>query len=244
MKQITSIKNEFVKELGKLSDYKEQKRQGKFLIEGYHLIEEALKAGFLEKVLITKEEDAIATVPNIMVTEEIIKKLAKTANPQPILGICHIVDSQEIVGDHILILDGISDPGNMGTIIRTALGFNISTIIISADSCNLYNDKVIRATQGAIFHMNFVIMDPLLVITELKKQGILVIGTSLQASKPLEAITGVLRYALVLGNEARGISKEVANNVDINIKIAINPALESLNVAIAGAIIMHYLQMK
>lgn len=241
MKTITSPTNPFIKDLMKLYDSGERKQKNKFLVEGYHLVNEAKQAGVLDIVLISNEDDFIDGVTNILVTNDIINKLSKTKTPQGIMGVCNIKTNQVITGSKFLLLDNVSDPGNLGTIIRTALGFNIDSIIISPDSVDIYNDKVIRSTQGALFKIPIIEMDIISAINKLKQDNIYIIGSSLNNSVSLKTLNKVDKYAIILGNEAQGITAEVLSNTDINVKIEINEQLESLNVAIAGAILLFYL---
>jgi TrmH family RNA methyltransferase len=234
MKKITSINNEYIKELVRLHEKKHRDRQQRFLVEGYHLLLEA--KDLLEKVLIVDEKDEVIGVENILVTNEIINKVGFTKTPQPIIGVCRYFPKYTLTGERFLLLDRLQDPGNIGTLVRSAVGFDIDMVVLSDDSVDLYNDKFIRATQGALFKTK--------VIGELKKQKIKIIGTSLEASKDLEEIAGEKKYAIILGNEASGVSKNLLEMTDVNVKIKINPTLESLNVGVAGGIIMHYLAMK
>ena len=243
MREITSTSNVFIKELIKFYDRKMREAEKKFLIEGYHLVKEASEANLLEQVLVVDCKDAIYDVPTIIVTYEIIQKLSKTTNPQPIIGVCKMPNTNKIIGNHILILDDVNDPGNLGTLIRSALGFNVSTIILSPNTVDCYNDKVIRATQGAIFKVNIIVMDLVDAINEIKKMKISVIGTTLENSVGLDSLKNLNGYALLLGNEARGVSKNLLDLCDLNVRINMNSKLESLNVAVAGSIIMHYLDL-
>ena len=138
-------------------------------------------------------------------------------------------------------MDNINDPGNMGTLIRSSLGFGIDTIVISNDSVDVFNEKVIRASQGAIFNVNIVYADLLTVIEKLKAQSVKVIGTSLESSVDLKEVGKLEKYAIILGNEANGVKKEILNETDTNVRIKMDSKLESLNVAVAGSIIMYYL---
>ncbi|HKM29383.1 MAG TPA: RNA methyltransferase [Bacilli bacterium] len=242
MKKITSLTNEYVKELVKLHDKKYRDDKRKFIIEGYNLISEAKEA--LETVLIVDEKDMVAGVENILVTEEIINKIAFTKTPQKIIGICNYLEDFKLTGERFLLLDQLQDPGNVGTLVRSALGFAIDLVIFSKGSVDIYNDKFIRATQGALFKIKIITGDLPEIILELKKQEVKIIGTSLSSSVSLEAITSEKKYALILGNEANGVSKELLELTDVNVKIAINPLLESLNVGVAGGIILHYLASK
>ena len=238
MKVITSINNPFIKDLTKLKQKKYRDIEKRFLVEGYHLVNEAKK--YLDLVLITNEKDLINGVENILVNEEIIKKLSFTTTPQNIIGLCHYFEEDRVVGDKVLILDNLQDPGNIGTLIRSSLGFNMSSVILSNDSVDIYNDKLIRSTQGAIFKTNVICCDIKVVIDELKKKGIKVYGTSLSNGKPLGKFEKVEKYAIVLGNEGNGVREEILKMCDDNIFIEMDRRLESLNVAISGAIIMHY----
>lgn len=242
MKKITSLTNEYVKELVKLHDKKYRDDKRKFIIEGYNLISEAKEA--LETVLIVDEKDMVTGIENILVTEEIINKIAFTKTPQKIIGICNYLEDFKLTGERFLLLDQLQDPGNVGTLVRSALGFAIDLVIFSKGSVDIYNDKFIRATQGALFKIKIITGDLPEIILELKKQEVKIIGTSLSSSVSLEAITSEKKYALILGNEANGVSKELLELTDVNVKIAINPLLESLNVGVAGGIILHYLASK
>lgn len=240
MKEITSLNNEYIKYLCKLKEKKARTVEKKFIIEGYHLVNEAYKANILKEILLTEDTNDYTDIAKIKVTEAIIKKISTTVNPQNIIGICDITFKKEIKGTKILLLDNINDPGNLGTLIRSSLGFGIETIVLSNDCVDLFNEKVIRASQGAIFKMNIIIDDLKQVITKLKKQGIKVFGTSLNSSQFLQEIDKTSKYAILLGNEANGVKEELLQSTDQNIKIEINNELESLNVAVAGSILMYY----
>lgn len=240
MKEINSLNNEYIKYLFKLKEKKFRNQEKKFIIEGYHLVKEAYKTNVLKEILVTNEINEYNDIPKIKVTEPIINKLSTTVNPQNILGICEIKDNKEIIGNKILLLDNINDPGNLGTLIRSSLGFNISTIVLSPDCVDLYNEKVIRATQGGIFKVNIIIDDLEKVIKKLQDNNIKVFGTSLESSKFLQEFKTVNKYAILLGNEANGVKDKLLKLTDENIKIEINEQLESLNVAVAGSIIMYY----
>lgn len=240
MKEITSVNNEYIKYLLKLNDKKNRYKEKKFIIEGYHLINEAYSAGLLQEILTVKKIDEYSDIPQIKVSEQIIQKLSSTVNPQGIVGICNMKSNKEILGTRILLLDNINDPGNMGTLIRSSLGFDIDTIIISEDCVDIYNNKTLRASQGSIFHSNIIVKDLNEAIRELKNNGIKVIGTSLSSSINLKECKLKNNYAILLGNEANGVREELLKLSDLNVKIEMNSKLESLNVAVAGSIIMYY----
>ena len=144
MKEISSTNNEYIKNICKLKEKKYRQQEKKFIIEGYHLVEEAKKAKVLKELLVLKYEENYKDINQIIVNEKIIEKISSTKNPQNIIGICEIVSNNTIKGNKILLLDNINDPGNMGTLIRSSLGFDIDTIIVSEDCVDIYNEKVVR----------------------------------------------------------------------------------------------------
>ena len=242
MKEITSLNNEYIKYLYKLKDKKNRYKENKFIIEGFHLVEEAYKSNSLLEILTINELSNYNDVNQIIVSETIIEKLSTTKNPQGVICICEMKKHNQLLGEKLLILDNINDPGNMGTLIRSSLGFDIDTIIISEDCVDIYNEKTIRATQGSFFNSNIYVSDDLeATINELKQRNIKIIGTSLQSSINLKDIKNIDNYAILLGNEANGVKEKLLNLTDINVKIEMNKKLESLNVAVAGSIIMYYL---
>lgn len=241
--RITSLNNAHIKELAKLYDNKERNKRGLVLVEGLHLVKEAYQLGILSEVLMVNEEDALDGVTNILVTSDIIKKLSSTSTPQQVLGVAKIENKKLVYGNTILILDGVSDPGNFGTIVRTATALGVASIIV-AGGIDIYNEKVVRATQGAIFKMPIVKMDLKEAINDLKQKDYLVLATSLRDASDLEDIKEINKYALILGNEAKGVSSDALSLCDKAIKIKMDGDMESLNVAIAGAICLYSLNNK
>ena len=182
LKKIDSLNNNYIKELLKLKLKKYRDAEKKFLVEGYHLVEEA-KDNLVE-VLIVDEKDIVEGVSNILVTKEIIKKLSFSETPQMIIGVCKYLSYNENENfNKVLLLDGLQDPGNIGTLIRSALGFGIDLVVLSNDSVDLYNDKLIRSSQGALFKVKTVQKDIKEMISLLKKHNIKVFGTSLKNGK-------------------------------------------------------------
>lgn len=241
--KITSPSNSYIKALYKLKDKKTRKQENKFIVEGAHLVEEAYKAHALLEILTTNDKyiGKYKDIKIIKVSEEIIKKLSDTTTPQDILGIAKIseyeIDYSKI--KHVLILDDVKDPGNVGTLIRTSLGFNIDLIVLSEDSCDIYNSKTIRSSQGAVFSVPCIYSALVPTLDILKKHNIKTISTSLDASTTVADISKLDKYAIILGNEANGVRDIIQEKADINVIIPINKKLESLNVAIAGAILMY-----
>ena len=243
MKEITSLSNPYIKDLSKLKDKKYLEKSDVFLVEGKHLVEEAYKNGCLKQILSDDESLFIEGVDCVKINYDIIKKITDTVNPQNIIGLVskfnNEIDIENIKS--VVILDGVSDPGNVGTIIRTAAGLGIDLVVLSNDSVDLYNPKVVRSTQGALFSMKILKCDIKKLILDIKKNGIKVFGTALDGSIELKKVSKPERFAIVLGNEAQGVKEEVLDLCDSKVKIDITDKVESLNVAIAGAIVMHYL---
>ena len=153
----------------------------------------------------------------------------------------HYFSEAKIKGaKRIIVLDDLQDPGNVGTIIRSSLGFKIDLVVMSKGSVDLYNDKVIRSTQGAIFKVKVIEKDLKEALKEIKQEGIKVFGTSLKNGEPLEDFGKVEGYAIILGNEGSGVSEEILNLCDRNIFIEMDRDLESLNVGVSAGIIMHH----
>lgn len=243
MKEITSLSNPYIKDLSKLKDKKYLEKSDVFLVEGKHLVDEAYKNGCLKQILSDDESIFIEGVDCVKVSYDIIKKITDTVNPQNIIGLVSKFNNEIDIKNikSVVILDGVSDPGNVGTIIRTAAGLGIDLVVLSNDSVDLYNPKVVRSTQGALFSMKILKCDIKKLILDIKKNGIKVFGTALDDSIELKKVSKPDKFAIVLGNEAQGIKKEVLDLCDSKVKIDITDKVESLNVAIAGAIVMHYL---
>lgn len=227
---ITSIENPKIKLISKLNMTKNRKNSKMFLVEGAHLVEEARKIGVLEEAFSLEEK-----VGYTQVNAAVMRKICNTDTVVSEVGVCHFIERKGI-GNKVLILDGIQDPGNMGALMRSAVAFNFDTIFIGDGSVDIYNSKVIRASQGAIFKLNFHFGSTVELIKSLKDYK--VYGTNVVNGKPLDEVNLVDKMAIVLGNEGNGISEEVCNLKLDNIYIPISNT-ESLNVSIAGSIIMY-----
>lgn len=246
MKIIKSINNPFISELILLKDKTIRFEKRSFLIEGFHLVEEALKLNLLDVVLSSDEKylNSINLDEKYLVTDAIIKKISTTKTPQNIIGVVKMKEDINI--DNLLskkdlklvLLDDVSDPGNMGTIIRTSCALGYDAVISSLKSVDYYNEKVVRSTQGALFRIPLIKMDLIELIDKLKTNNVAVIGTSLESSKSIKTVEAKPRFAVVFGNEAHGVSKEVLSRTDYNVIIPMESDVESLNVSVASAITM------
>lgn len=240
---ITSTNNELVKYWVKLRSIKYIKEEKRYIVETPHLVEEALKSGVVEEIIMLEGQkiDNKYDVKVNIVSSKVMKKISLLENSSVIMAVCKCEEETLSINKAVL-LDDVRDPGNVGTIIRNCVAFGIDTIVLSNNSVNKYNDKLIRSTEGMFFKINIIEADLTELIPDLKASGIKIIGTSLKGFNELKNISKTSKYAIVLGNEARGISEEVELLCDEVVYININSLCESLNVASASAIILHYME--
>ena len=237
----SSIDNSKIKELKKLQLKKYRDKNKKFLVETPHLVLEAYKSGYLEELILEENEEFSLDIKTIRVTKKVIKYLSELNSTSNVLGVCNYKKENQNIGNRILALDNIQDAGNLGTIIRSAQAFNIDTIILSEDCVDIYNPKVLRSSQGMIFHMNILKKDLNLELLKLKKSNYFIIGTKVTQGKNLKAFKNLDKFVIIMGNEGNGISNENLNLCDDFLYIDMNSKCESLNVAIATSIILYEL---
>lgn len=237
----TSTQNEKIKNLRKLNNKKYRDENSLFLIEGEHLVLEAYKNGYLKELLLEENTNLNINVPTNYLTRNVMKFIGELDNPSNIMGVCNKLIEQEELGNKILVLDNVQDPGNLGTIIRSAVAFNINTIILSDDTVDLYNSKVIRASQGMIFKINIVRQSLLEVIPDLKKQGYKIYTTNVKNGKSLKNVEKVSKFAIIMGNEGLGVKESISSLADDFLYIDMAKDCESLNVAVAASIILYEL---
>jgi TrmH family RNA methyltransferase len=249
MKRIESKKNPQVKQWKKLHTKKERDTTGQFIIEGAHLVEEALKYKQLLTSLIITESFQLPVNWNIdelevyIVTEEVMNEIGETETPQGVAAVCR-TPSYELNGaDHsILLIDAVQDPGNLGTLIRTADAAGIGGIIVGEGTVDIYNSKVLRASQGSIFHIPIIKGNLNEWIQTLKDLGHMVYGTSLEDADPYINVVPSSPFSLIVGNEGRGVHKELLSLTDKNLFIPIHGKAESLNVTVATGVLLYYLR--
>ena len=235
---ITSTSNNTIQTLIKLKQKKYRDETGYYLVEGEHLVEEAMKAKQVECLISTK--DITSDLPIVIVSNEVMSKLSFTKSPQFIMAKCKIKKENKLIdGKRYLILDDLQDPGNIGTLIRTALAFSIDQVILSNNCVDLYNDKLLRSMQGANFHINCIYDDLKTVISTLKKNNVKIIGSALENGQDIKQIKISEKMAFIVGNEGNGMNKDILQECDYVGYIPIN-TIESLNVAIAGSIMMYH----
>lgn len=240
--EITSLTNAKVKQWSKYKEKKYREQDHMFLIEGEHLIQEAKQAGIIEGIIVEQGKSHVFTAyPTYEVTKDILKKLSDRVSGTWIMAVCHY-PVYETIGRKVIVLDDVQDPGNVGTIIRTALSFGYESVVLSKYGVDLYNDKLIRSTQGALFHLPIMRGDIVEILHQLKQQGMLIYATALQNATSLQQInTRNTDIALVFGNEGVGVSSQVLELSDYRVCIEMQ-TFESLNVAIAAAICMYEFQ--
>ncbi|MFC0557882.1 TrmH family RNA methyltransferase [Halalkalibacter alkalisediminis] len=248
MKRIDSVKNEHVKRWKKLKTKKGRETTGRFLIEGYHLVEEAIKAQKLvEYILLTEGANPPATLSLqnedvIIVSDQIMKELSETETPQGIAAVCVLPSEPDVerLEGQFLLIDRVQDPGNLGTMIRTADAAGMTGVILGEGSVDVFNSKVIRASQGSIFHLPVMKGNLQEWVLRLKHAMIPVFGTSLQGASSYTAIEPQAQFAIIMGNEGEGMSASLLEMTDQNIYIPIHGKAESLNVAVATGILLYY----
>lgn len=235
---ITSTNNNTIKTLIKLKQKKYRNQFGYYLIEGEHLVNEALKANQVECIITTKPLKSDLEV--IEVSEEVMAKLAFTKSPSNIMAKCKIDSNNELMmKKRYLILDDLQDPGNIGTLIRSALAFGIDQVILSKNCVDLYNDKLLRAMQGANFHISCIYGDLTEIIEKLQANGVVVVGSALENGQDISLIEKNEKMAFIVGNEGNGMNQNILDKCDYIGYIPIQ-TIESLNVAIAGSILMYH----
>ena len=234
----SSIQNEKIKSIKKLREKKYRDIEGLFIVEGKNLVMEAYKNNLLKTLIVLDNSSFNLSIETIRVSENVMKYLSELNTPNEIMGICYKKKEENISGN-ILILDNIQDPGNLGTIIRSAVAFSISTIIVSPDTVSIYNSKVLRSTQGLLFDVNIIVRDISGAIDDLKQNGYKIYGTKVDNGKNLKDIDSTNKYAVIMGNEGSGVNKDILDKCDEYIYIPINEKCESLNVGVATSIILY-----
>lgn len=254
---ISSSTNNRIKELQKLYRKKYRKELGRFVLEGYRLIEESIKGGAeVVHIFMTPDffngtegkvicELLIELTKISLVEEKILAEVTDTVNPQ---GVVAVVEEpgykiNEVLEDSklLLVLDRIQDPGNMGTIIRTAVAAGVDGIIVLKGSVDIFNLKVLRSTMGAIFKIPIVTGIDLEMLFELCNdlKGEFALISADLSGKPYNHLNYPERVMLVIGNEANGISTDILNISTLKVTIPIIGEIDSLNAGVAAGILMY-----
>lgn len=248
---IISTGNAQVKELLQLQKKsKARNERNIFIVEGIKMFSEAPR-NRIEKVFISetlfnrkKQELNLDGLKVEILSDKVFSHVSDTKTPQGILCIVRQKKTklEEIFAQnpaHLMILDNLQDPGNLGTIVRTAEGAGVSGIILSKDCVDIYNPKTIRSTMGSIYRMPFLYVEDLEnAIDEVKKQGVKVYAAHLQGKNNYDEENYKTGCAFLIGNEGNGLRDEIAEKADIWVKIQMHGQVESLNAAIASSILM------
>ena len=251
---ITSTSNDQIKLLTKLmKKAKTRQEQGLFIAEGLKLAAEAVMLGRAKKLYVTEEGidslmeklDGKPECPVELVTGQVLSSVADTVSPQGVLALVTMPswDMEELFlkeKANLLFLEEIRDPGNLGTIFRTAECAGVNGIILSGGCVDVYNPKVVRATMGAVFRMPFVYTDAFLeAMGRARKEGISIFGAHLKGKRSFFEEDYRGRTAFVIGNEANGMTEEAAKMADVLVKIPMEGGSESLNASVAAAVMMY-----
>lgn len=260
MQKITSKENALIKHISKLKEKKYRNEYGEFIVEGVKLVKEAIEEKAKIKNIIVSEETTISglvgrylkneleEIEYIEVTDNIFKLISDVEKPQGVLAVIEKNNKNQNIDfsqDLILALDDIQDPGNLGTIIRTADSIGLKQILVSKGTADSYNPKVIRSTMGAIFRINIIECENLLEkLEEVRKNNFEVVVTSLGTNKSVYDLK-LTKSAIVIGNEANGVSKKIIEMADENVIIPMFGKTESLNASVAtGVILYEYVRQK
>lgn len=238
---ITSLDNKKIKKVVKLKQKKYRDIENKFIIETLNIIKEAYNMVYLLELYVlegTTLKDNF-DVPINYVSKNVFNKISSLENSY-ILGVCKKKVSV-LEGKRYVLLDNVQDPGNLGTIIRSCVGFNVDTLVLGDTCVDLYNDKALRASEGNIFKLNIVRTSLKDVIKILKEKNITIYGTDVNDGENIDKIENNSSFALVMGNEGNGVSNDIKALVDKNLYIKTSKNLESLNVGVATGIILYEL---
>ena len=240
---ISSKDNEIVKEIRKLKEKKY--RKDKFLVEGIKMLEEAINENADIDLIVLREgttiQKDISQFKSIVVTEKVFNTLTDVVSPQGVLAVINKRSDIKIdeSADYILALDGIQDPGNLGTIIRTADSANLKQIIVSKNTVDSFAPKVIRSTMGAIYRVDIIEVENLVeTLKNLQKNNFNITTTSLNTNNSIYDIS-YNKSVVVIGNEANGVSKEILDLSDYKVKIPMLGKTESLNASVATGIMIY-----
>ena len=254
MQRISSKDNSLIKHIKKLKEKKYRQQYGEYVVEGLKLIKEAINENAkISKIIICESEDNTEMIENhlryeiarfdcVLVPHNIFKTLSDVETPQGIMAIIEKSHASKKIDFNtyiIVALDDVQDPGNLGTILRTIDSIGLKQVLVSKNTVDCYNSKVIRSTMGAIFRVNVIECDDLCnTLTLTKNNGFKIMVTSLKAKKSIYDVK-YQKKVIVVGNEANGVSESVIKLADEKLIIPMRGKTESLNVAVATGVILY-----
>lgn len=251
--EITGLQNPLVKAAAELKQKKYRQQCGLFLAEGLRTVEEAVRYGRVQRIFYTAitdertrsvlEEAAAQQLELICVSENVMKKIADTETPQGVIAVCEMqkntLEKLLTDGKMLLVLDRVGDPGNIGTMLRTADAAGLGGMVLLKGSADIYAPKTVRASMGSLFHV------PVLsnlseeeLVSAARKAGYELLVTCLDGADNLYKADLRGRLAFVMGNEANGVSENLLKAADKRVFIPMQGRAESLNVAMAAGIVM------
>lgn len=249
MKRIESTQNALVKHWKKLvTQRKEREKSGEYIVEGFHLVEEALKhKDQIIQIIVREGVDlpllwAIDDVVLVHVNDAVAQEIAETENSQGVFAHCKqrdISEDEKYDWRKVLLVDAVQDPGNIGTMIRTADAAGIDAVVLGKGCVDAFNPKTLRSAQGSHFHIPVVRGDLIEWIEQLQQDDVKVYGTSLEESISYKEIEPAHAFGLIVGNEGSGIHPQILAKTDQNVIIPILGGAESLNVAVATGILLY-----
>ncbi|MBQ1688020.1 MAG: 23S rRNA (guanosine(2251)-2'-O)-methyltransferase RlmB [Lachnospiraceae bacterium] len=254
---ITSSTNVQMKNLIKLQkNARTRREQQAFVVEGKKIFEEAKLYGVVKQAYVTsaylenleeKPEAYFGKIPYTLVEEKILKEVADTMTPQGILAIVEkpIYSLDQLLAKdkaNYVVLEDLRDPGNLGTIMRTAEGADMAGVVMSKETVDLFNPKVVRSTMGSIFRVPFVYVENIYeAVAQMQEAGVSIVATDLQGTHMYHEEKYGKKTGIVIGNEAKGISGQMRQQADVLVKIPMGGKLESLNASVAAGIMMYQL---
>ncbi len=245
VKKILSPANEFLKKAAKLKQKKYREEFGLFVTEGERSCREAAESGFVVDCIVMTErffeshEREFAGFNRIVTTDKLFMTLCDTKTPQGVLAVVKVPEERELTGNRYIYCDGIQDPGNAGTIIRSADAFGFSGVIFSAGSVDVFSPKVIRASMGSVFHIELKTLAGAEFLEQAKQGGYFITASALHGkSVDIHNMTVLKKQIFVIGNEGNGVSKEILKQSDEIVHIPMSGAAESLNAGVAASILM------
>ena len=243
---IESNQNKIIKEVNSLKAKKERDKTGLFILEGKRLVDEIPNSWEIKYLLKAESYSEDINFENVYtVKDSLFEKISETVNPQGILAVCHIKEFDGTNVDYsnspfFVVLENVTDPGNMGTLIRTADAAGADGIFLSKGCVDIYNPKVIRATMGSIFHLpiyrNLNLMD---LMEDFKNNNVKTLAAHLKGTSTPYKVDMTTACAVIIGNEANGLSDEISEIASDLVKIPMPGKAESMNAGIAGGILIY-----
>ena len=245
---ITSTSNPKIKQVALLRDKARARREeGAYVVEGLRMFRE-IPASDVREVYVTqdfynKNGSLCSTYKDLqVVSDKVFEKIADTVTPQGVVAVVSMKETSledVLKGDFLLFLENIQDPGNLGTLFRTAEGAGVKGIIISKGSADIYNPKVIRSTMGSIFRMPYIYVEDIASVISKEASNMNIYAAALEGAKDYTTVSYTGRCGILIGNEGNGLKNETIKAAGKSVYIPMQGSVESLNASISGAILMY-----